>query len=105
MTEVEWLAATDPTPMLEFLTRKSSDRKLRLFAVACCRSSWSSFPKPVGESLVEAAERYADGDATEEELQIIRDDETLPWFFADEYDSIWSKAKHASDAASEAAVP
>jgi hypothetical protein len=33
MTEVEWIGATDPTPMVEFLLRdKASDRKLRLLA-------------------------------------------------------------------------
>src|ERR1043166_6766199 len=36
MTEAEWLAATDPTPMLEFVRGKATDRKLRLFAVGCC---------------------------------------------------------------------
>jgi hypothetical protein len=35
MTEAEWLAAIDPTPMLEFLRRKASDRKLQLFGSAC----------------------------------------------------------------------
>ena len=31
MTEDEWLTATDPKPMLEFLRSEASDRKLRLF--------------------------------------------------------------------------
>src|SRR5579864_4184325 len=37
MTEQEWLACTDPDPMLEFLRSNATDRKLRLFACACCR--------------------------------------------------------------------
>jgi hypothetical protein len=37
MTEQEWLECTDPTPMLEFLRERTSDRKLRLFACACCQ--------------------------------------------------------------------
>ena len=37
MTEAEWLAATNPRPMVEAIRAKASERKLRLFAVACCR--------------------------------------------------------------------
>jgi hypothetical protein len=35
MTEDEWLAAEESGPMLEFLRGKATDRKLRLFSVAC----------------------------------------------------------------------
>jgi hypothetical protein len=37
MTEDQWLVATEPTPMLEFLRGKASDRKLRLVACALAR--------------------------------------------------------------------
>lgn len=37
MTEQEWMASTDPTPMLEFLASKKNKRKLALFGVARCR--------------------------------------------------------------------
>jgi hypothetical protein len=42
MTEAEWLACTDPTPMLEFLGDKASHRKRRLFVLACYRQVWAS---------------------------------------------------------------
>lgn len=40
MTESEWLECVDPTPILEFLQANVSERKLRLFAVACSRRVW-----------------------------------------------------------------
>ena len=43
MTEAEWLAATDPKPMLEFLRGKASDRKLRLCTVSCNRAIVNEF--------------------------------------------------------------
>ena len=61
MTEAEWLICTDPTPMLEFLCGKASDRKLRLFAVACVRRIEHLFRhEDVLRSLV-VAEQIAEG--------------------------------------------
>jgi hypothetical protein len=70
MTEAEWLAGTDPTPMLEFLRDSdiARDRKLRLFAAACCRRAWTLLGAG-GRAAVEASERFADGSASEAELR------------------------------------
>jgi hypothetical protein len=60
MTEQKWLSCTDPVPMLEYLRDRTTDRKLRLFAVACCRNIWhllSNWKRQV----VEYAEQRADG--------------------------------------------
>ncbi|QEL16162.1 hypothetical protein [Limnoglobus roseus] len=66
MTEVEWLTAIDPIPMLEFLKGKTSDRKLRLLGIALARASWSRLEDERSRRAIEAAERFADGmiDAT-----------------------------------------
>jgi len=69
MTETEWLAATHPNPMLRFLVHRGSDRKHRLFAVACCRRIWSLFTDERKQRAIETAERDADGTVTKEELR------------------------------------
>lgn len=69
MTEAEWIACTDPTPMLEFVCRKASNRKIRLIAVACCRRIWDKLKSRRGcQESIETAERFADGLATIEDL-------------------------------------
>jgi hypothetical protein len=60
MSEAEWLECTDPQPMLAFLWGKASERKLRLFAVACSRHIWHLIDT-IGRAAVEAAEKFADG--------------------------------------------
>jgi len=37
MTEGEWLACADSGKLLRYMQGRASDRKLRLFAVSCCR--------------------------------------------------------------------
>lgn len=138
MTEREWLVSTDPAAMLQHLQFSTyeymdgivtesrhpgpSDRKLRLFACACCRQVWdetrcpacvkpgrmlrqlspfdafgrsSSFVEedcntchgtgrvggltdPRSRRAVEVAERYADGEATVEDLRKVHR-EMLRW--------------------------
>jgi len=71
MTEQEWLICTDPHPMLEFLRGQASERKLRLFAVACSRRIWDRIDA-FGRDAVDVAVRFADGFATPEQLRSAR---------------------------------
>jgi hypothetical protein len=71
VTEAEWDTCEDPTPMLEFLRGKASDRKLRLFACACCRAIWQHLAAGELRQAVETAEGYADGAASKDDLRAI----------------------------------
>jgi len=94
MTEAEWLACTDPKPMLDYLrgdplpddwnprpplgrrwlswVRRAvipvSKRKAALLACACCRRAWDLMRDNRTREGLECAERHADGLATRKEL-------------------------------------
>jgi len=90
MTESEWLSSTDSAAMLDFLQmdRRSgesapgrrqgdllpfppSDRKLRLFSCAWCRWLWPKLSERARRA-VQAAELFADGAISQEELDAAR---------------------------------
>ncbi|OAI53955.1 hypothetical protein AYO44_15575 [Planctomycetaceae bacterium SCGC AG-212-F19] len=66
-TEHEWLVCDRPRPMICFLGEKASGRKLRLFAVACCRRIWAHLADDANRAAVATAERFADGLVTNDE--------------------------------------
>jgi hypothetical protein len=74
VTEAEWLAGTDPEPMLEFLFGRTTDRKLRLFACAsarCVHQRLAGWAKQLDERIrrsLQVAEQFADGLATKQAL-------------------------------------
>ena len=74
MTEAEWLACTDPGSIVEWLraSGRSSDRKLRLFATACCRRLLPLVREGRAQEWVEVIEEYADGRASKAALRRVR---------------------------------
>ena len=70
MTETEWLACDDPVPMLEFCESNASERKVRLFHVACCERVEHLFIDAQSHSALASARRYADGQPSNKEWQV-----------------------------------
>jgi hypothetical protein len=83
MTEAEWLGCGKPGDMIDHLNEwthskqkghvaanQSLARKERLFCCAGCRLLWLSMPEDSARKAVEIAERFADGEATEEERRV-----------------------------------
>ncbi len=79
LTEGEWLAEEkdDPYRMLYFLHRlrkgRPSARKARLLACACVRRDLGALKEPWQRQAVEVAERFADGQASKEEVRRAQD--------------------------------
>src|SRR3954447_15160769 len=81
-TEQEWLTCRACYSMLNALRGRISDRKVRLFACACCRRIWDLLDPPCRRAVA-AAERYADGLAHADELEeaadaVVAAEEALP---------------------------
>jgi hypothetical protein len=76
MTEAEWVGCTDPQKMLKFLRGKVTDRKLRLFAVACCRRGRSILRSRTTLAALDALEAYADGLITRKAM----DERRTAWY-------------------------
>jgi hypothetical protein len=73
MNEVEWLTGQDPQAMLSYLGGKVSERRLRLFACACCRRFWPQLRDARARQAVEVSERYAEGQANDVDLAEARE--------------------------------
>jgi hypothetical protein len=76
LTPAEWHAGEDASRLLKHLQqhhllgrRPGARRKLRLLAVAFCRSAWGDLTDPGCRAVIETAERFADGAAPRAELE------------------------------------
>ncbi len=68
MTLDEWLMCKDPNEMLSALKERASDRKLRLFACACCHRILHFLRDPRSQQAWEIAESFADGTVSSTQL-------------------------------------
>src|SRR5436305_13297290 len=71
MTEAEWVASSDPFPMLRPCRRiiREQPRKGHLFAVACCYRIWHLLADQRSRAAVEMAAQYAEGLVSRDQLQ------------------------------------
>ena len=91
-----WDKAPDPSWVIWIATLQGvlTDRELRLFAVWCARQVQHLLTDPRSVSAIDVAERYANGEATDEELAAAGDE---AWAAA--WDAAWAAARAAAWAA------
>src|SRR5579883_2776692 len=74
MTEEEWWTSHNPGQMLADLSSSASERKLRLFASACCRRLAPYFKDERSGQMIDVSDRFADGHASLNELNTAFDE-------------------------------
>lgn len=76
MTEIDWFQSTDPRPLISFLLsnygRSNIDRKLRMFALACCRELWGTLADEPTRTALALVEHIADGDQRPTQVGVIQ---------------------------------
>ncbi|MCY0993015.1 hypothetical protein OV203_38090 [Nannocystis sp. ILAH1] len=87
MPDAAWDEDQDAAAMLHRLRGVAGVRKLRLFACACARARWSGLVLDACRASVEIAERYADGQATDAELEAACEEVFAELFGVDAGDS------------------
>jgi hypothetical protein len=71
MREEQWLACMDPEPMLKFLGKRCTPRKLHLIAIACCRRIRHLITQSDTRRLLDLAPESVDRAINESELRIL----------------------------------
>ena len=72
LSEEEWLGDRHPEAMLDFLSSPRNERKLRLFACACCRRIWHLLSDSRSRKAIETLEEFTDGRSATHELLNLR---------------------------------
>jgi hypothetical protein len=72
MTEAEWQTCTEPSQMLVAVASTRTARKLRLLLTNGARRIWEKLTLPILREAVEVAERYTEGQITEEAVQQVK---------------------------------
>src|SRR5438445_8421152 len=101
MTEQEWLACDHPSAPLAFVARQAGDRKVRLFASACCRRVWHLLHDERSRKGIEMLEQIADGQDPGELVQSVIEAAHVP---ANEWAKSESEANWAAATAAAAAT-